>query len=115
MGKVCFRLFRLQGHYYLLIVDYYSKFIAVEKLQTPQSETVINKCKKLFTQFGIPKELITDNDPEFSSHKFRLFSKTWDTLHKLPPIKWDDPFKLLNEPSAKQNLILKNIFSQCYP
>ena len=82
MGKVCFQTFRLQGHYYLLIVDYYSKFIAVEKLQTPQSETVINKCKKLFTQFGIPKELITDNDPEFSSHKFRLFSKTWDTLHR---------------------------------
>ena len=26
-------LFRLQGRYYLLIVDYYSKFIAVENLQ----------------------------------------------------------------------------------
>ena len=28
-------LSRLQGHYYLLIVDYYSKFIAVENLQNP--------------------------------------------------------------------------------
>ena len=75
-------LFRLQGHYYLFIVDYYSKFIAVENLKNPQSETVINKCKKVFSQFGIPKELITDNGPEFSSHKFRSFSKTWDILHK---------------------------------
>ena len=25
-------LFRLQGHYYLLIIDYYSKFIVVENL-----------------------------------------------------------------------------------
>ena len=75
-------LFRLQGRYYLLIVDYYSKFIAVENLQNPQSETVINKCKKVFSQFGIPKVLITDNGPEFSSHKFRSFSKTWDILHK---------------------------------
>ena len=75
-------LFRLQGHYYLLIVDYYSKFIAVENLKNSQSETVINKCKKVFSQFGIPKELITDNGPEFSSHKFRSFSKTWDILHK---------------------------------
>ena len=24
----------------------------------------------MFSQFGIPKELITDNGPEFSSHKF---------------------------------------------
>ena len=66
----------------MLIVDYYSKFIAVENLQNPQSETVINKCNKVFTQFGIPKELITDNGPEFSSHKFCSFSKTWDILHK---------------------------------
>ena len=72
--------FRLQSHYYLLIVNYISKFIAVENLQNPQSETVINKCKKVFSQFDIPKELITDNGPEF--HKFRSLSKTWDILHK---------------------------------
>ena len=75
-------LFRLQGQYYLLIVDYYLKFIAVKNLQNPLSETVINKCKKVFSQFGIPKELITDKDPEFSGHKFRSFSKTWDIVHK---------------------------------
>ena len=45
-------LFRLQGHYYLLIVDYYLKFIAVKNLQNPLSETVINKCKKVFSQFA---------------------------------------------------------------
>ena len=78
-------LFRLQGHYYLLIVNYYSKLIAVENLQNLQSETVINKCKKVFSQFGISKELITDNGPEFSSHKFQSFSKTWDIIHKMIP------------------------------
>ena len=31
--KCAANLFWLQGHYYLLIVDYYSKFIAVENLQ----------------------------------------------------------------------------------
>ena len=51
-------------------------------MQNPLSETVINKCKKVFSQFGIPKELITDNDPEFSGHKFRSLSKTWDIIHK---------------------------------
>ena len=75
-------LLRLQGHYYLLIVDYYLKFTAVKNLQSPQSETVINKCKNVFSRFGIPKELITDNGPEFSSHKFSSFSKTRDILHK---------------------------------
>ena len=75
-------LFRLQGHYYLLLIDYYLKFIAVENLQNLQSETVINKCKKAFSKFDIPKELITDNGSSFSSHKFSSFLKTWDILHK---------------------------------
>ena len=30
-------LFHLQGHYYLLIVDYYSKFVVIENLQNLQS------------------------------------------------------------------------------
>ena len=75
-------LFRLQDYYCLLFVDYYSKFIAIENLQNPQSETVIKNCKNIFSQFGIPKELITDNGPQFSSHKLRSFSKIWDILHK---------------------------------
>ena len=104
-------LFHLQGHYYLLIVDYYSKFIAIKNLQNPQSKTVINKCKKLLSQFGIPNKLIMDNSSKFSCHKFCSFSKTWDTLHKMISPHYHqsmahqkDPFKLLNKLSSKQNL-----------
>ena len=39
------------------MVDYNSKLVAVENLQNTQSETVISKCKKVFSQHGIPKEL----------------------------------------------------------
>ena len=66
----------------MLIVDYYSKFIAIENLQNPQSNTITNKCKKVFSKFGIPKELIMDSSRNFPSYKFRLFSKTWDILYK---------------------------------
>ena len=65
--KVAADLFRLYGHYYLLVVDYYSKFITDESLKNAQSKTVINKCKKIFSQFGIPKEFYSDNGPEFTS------------------------------------------------
>ena len=75
MDEVCCRPFRLQGHCYLLVVDYYSKFIAAKYLQNLQSKTVINKCKKVFSQFDILKDLITDSSPEFSSLKLRLLSK----------------------------------------
>ena len=80
--KIAADPFRLHGHYYLLMVDYHSKFIVIETLKNLQSSTVINKCKKTFSQFGTPKELVTDNGPEFSSHYFKWFSKSWDFEHR---------------------------------
>ena len=80
--KLAADLFRLYGHYYLLVVDYNSKFVAVENLNNLHSLTVINKCKKIFSQYGIPKELITDNRPEFTSHHFKKFAKSLDFKHQ---------------------------------
>ena len=66
----------------MITVDYYAKFDAAKNLRKCQSETVISKCKKTFSQSVTPKELIMDYGPEFSSHKFCSFSKTFDILHK---------------------------------
>ena len=40
------------------------------------------KCKKIISQYGIPKELITDNGPEFTSHQIKKFSKSWNFKHQ---------------------------------
>ena len=80
--KLAADLFRLYGIYYLLVVGYNSKFVAVKNLKNSQSLTVINRCKKTFLQYGIPKELITDNGPEFTSYDFRKFSKSWYYKHQ---------------------------------
>ena len=48
--------FCLYGHYYLLMINYYSNFFVIETLKNLQSLTVINKCKKIVSQFGTPKE-----------------------------------------------------------
>ena len=53
--KIAVDLFRLCGHCYLLIIVYYSKFIAIEMLKNLQSSTVINKCKKIFSHVGTNK------------------------------------------------------------
>ena len=61
--KLTADLFQLYGHYYLLVVDYNFKFVAIKNLKNSQSLTVMNKCKKITSQYGIPNELITDNGP----------------------------------------------------
>ena len=68
--------------HYLLMIDYYSKFAVIETLKNFQSSSVINRCKKIFSQFGTPKELVTVNGPEFTSHYFKSFSRTWDFEHR---------------------------------
>ena len=70
------------GHYYLLISDHYSKFIVIETLKKLHSSTVVNICKKIFSQFGTPKELVTDNGSKLSSHYFKSFSRTYDFEHR---------------------------------
>ena len=64
------------------MIDYYSKFTAIEMLKNLQLSTVINKCQKIFTQFGTPKELVTNNGPKFTGHYFKSFSRTWDFGHR---------------------------------
>ena len=45
--KCAANLFRLQGHYYLLIVNYYLRYTAAGNLRNCQSKIVINKCQKV--------------------------------------------------------------------
>ena len=61
-----------------MAVDYNSQLVAVQILKNSQSVTAINKCTKIFSRDGIPKELITDSGPEFASHHFKKFLKSWD-------------------------------------
>ena len=75
-------LFQLNGHHYLLLVDYYSGFIEVSILTSTTSKQVITHCKSHFSRHGIPDLLITDNGPQFSSDEFKQFSSDYNMEHR---------------------------------
>jgi len=62
----------IAGKTYLLVNDYYSKWFEAIKAQSKNVSTVIRELKKLFSQLGIPNEIISDNVP-FNSHDFKTF------------------------------------------
>lgn len=66
---------------YLVVVDYYSRYIDFQELESMSSSTVINKLKNVFSQHGIAETLISDNGPQFSSHEFEEFRKAWNFRH----------------------------------
>lgn len=68
-------LFTLEDDDYLITVDYYTKWVNVDKLSSTTSAQVIKNLKNHFTDFGIPTVLRSDNGPQYSSAEFSRFMK----------------------------------------
>ena len=53
-------LFTLRNTHYLLVVDYFSQFPVVRKLQSLHSMGVIKHLKEIFTEIGVPRCIVSD-------------------------------------------------------
>ncbi|XP_033098534.1 uncharacterized protein K02A2.6-like, partial [Anneissia japonica] len=75
-------LFHLKGNTYLLIVDYYSRFVEVKLLTTTTSDVIVEKMKATFARHGIPDTLISDNGPQYDSDAFKAFANDYAFEHR---------------------------------
>ena len=80
--KVGTDLFEWDKHMYVLIVDYYSRFIEIARLSGESAPEVINKTKSIFARHGIPETVISDNGPQFTSEAYETFAKQYEFEHK---------------------------------
>ncbi|KAL7870545.1 hypothetical protein SRHO_G00080420 [Serrasalmus rhombeus] len=74
-------LFQWDDNQYLIVVDYFSRFIEVAKLTSTTSLAVVEHCKSIFARHGIPSEVMTDNGPQFASECFKKFAEQWGFTH----------------------------------
>ena len=77
-SRVAADQFTLHGKEYIVLVDFYSDFTEVQKLEENTSSSVIEFFKEQFSRHGIPDTLTTDNAPQFTSHEFHQFSVDWE-------------------------------------
>ncbi|XP_059062664.1 uncharacterized protein K02A2.6-like [Achroia grisella] len=80
-SKIGTDIFHLKGNIYLIIIDYYSKYIEVIQLQNSTSDEVIKQLKIVFSRQGIPDIVMSDNGPEYNSHAFQIFARQWCFSH----------------------------------
>ena len=65
-AKVGADLFELNYHHYLVMVDCFSKWPEISKLDNLTAKNVISYMKSQISRYGIPDEVITDNGPQFA-------------------------------------------------
>jgi transposase InsO family protein len=81
MAEIATDLFILQGVTYLLVVDYFSRFPEVITLTETSSSKVISSLKSMFSRYGVPETLLSDNGPQFASHEFDEFANAYEFTH----------------------------------
>ncbi|GFX55347.1 transposon Tf2-6 polyprotein [Trichonephila clavipes] len=64
---------------YLVVIDYYSKWIEIAELVNKSADEVIVKLKTIFSRFGVPNMVASDNIP-FNSYIYKTFANYWDFL-----------------------------------
>ena len=65
-----------KGKSYLVVVDYYSKFIETSLLRDKTAGTLVTHMKSTFARHGIPEEVVADN-MRYNSSVFRSFACDW--------------------------------------
>ncbi|XP_030608895.1 uncharacterized protein K02A2.6-like [Archocentrus centrarchus] len=70
-----------EGHMYLVIVDAHSKWPEVHIMDSTTSSKTIQVLRGLFSRYGIPHSLVSDNGPQFCSEEFSTFLKANGVKH----------------------------------
>ena len=66
---------------YLLIADYTSRFPMVHKLSSMTEQHVANHCKQVFSEYGWPETLISDNGPCYTADAFTSVMNAYHVNH----------------------------------
>lgn len=66
---------------YLLLIDYYSRWIEISRLERMRSDCVINHLCSMSARYGVPEVLASDNGPQYSSEPSKNFAKEYGLNH----------------------------------
>ncbi|KAK3763364.1 hypothetical protein RRG08_031862, partial [Elysia crispata] len=75
------------GELLLIVIDDYSRFPEVQIVNSTSARTTIPKLMEMFSRFGTPSVLKTDNGAPFNSGEFAAFAKKLGFKHrKITPL-----------------------------
>ena len=69
------------GECLLVVVDYFSRFYEVEIMRSTTSKKVVDVLAQIFSRYGYPFTLKSDNGPQFCCEEFKTFLKALKVAH----------------------------------
>ncbi|XP_063834427.1 uncharacterized protein K02A2.6-like [Ostrinia nubilalis] len=66
---------------YLVIIDAKTKWLEVFQVPSTAATSTIHKLSELFARWGLPKQLVSDNGPPFTSKEFSEFLRGCGIAH----------------------------------
>nr|GFA95485.1 reverse transcriptase domain-containing protein [Tanacetum cinerariifolium] len=69
--------------YFLVAVDYLSKWVEAKALPTDDARVVVKCLKSLFSWFGTPKAIISDHGTHFCNDQFAKVMSKYGVTHRL--------------------------------
>lgn len=97
------------GKWYLVLQDYYSRFLEVVHIPHLTSRTVILRMENIFGRHGIPCVVRSDGGTQFTSYEFKQFAEKYGFEHKVSSPK--NPQS--NGEAEKAVDIAKRILEKC--
>ena len=68
--KLATDIFHFEGDSYLLLVDYTSRYPVICKLTSMTAQNVIGHLKVIFSEYGWPDTIVSDNGPCYTAEAF---------------------------------------------
>ena len=104
--KLATDLFHFEGASYLLIVGYTNRFLVVHKLSSMNGQHGANQCKLIFSEYGWPETLISDNGPHYTADAFTSVMNAYHINH----IKSSPHYPQSNGLAEQYVQIVKSLF-----
>ena len=79
--KVVTDLLEYKKVQYLVVVDSYSRYVELAKLNSLTSADIILHLKSIFVRHDIPEYLVADNGLQYASKAFSAFSQEYGFQH----------------------------------